>query len=175
LGYAEVQDLDEIRSTAESDEEQIARLEVPVHGAAAVRVRERIAGLDDDARSKLRSDGTTAKARRKRLALEVLHHDVRRARTVARDVHDADHVGALDARRRTRLAQQASLRVRSQAAFRAKQLYRAELAEVGVWCAHDTSHAARAEYPLDQVAPTDQRARGRPGVDDLAASLAQFH
>ena len=48
LGDAKVEDLDEITPTAVGDEEQVARLQVAVHGARAVRFRQRLAGLDDD-------------------------------------------------------------------------------------------------------------------------------
>ena len=89
------------------------------------------------------------------LAIEVFHHDVRRAVRERADVRDARHVLAVDLRGRARLAREARGEVGLGGAGGEEELESDALLELEVRRGDDDPHASHPEQALDAVLPRD--------------------
>ena len=115
-----------------------------------MRVRERVAGLEDPAHDARRRLGALALQLASEVAaFQILHDEVGLASVEAAKIEDAAHVLALDLRRRAPLAEEAlgaTLR-----ALAEEKLDRHALVELEVPRRDDDAHASAPEHALDTV------------------------
>src|SRR3954467_13666890 len=127
-----------------------------MHDAGGVRFRDRLHGFEDVADGF--RDGQRAAPEQLLLevvALEQLHHHVRRALLERTHVDDAADVLALHARGSPTLAAKTRRRLTLLEDVRVQELERDRLIELEVPGPDDEAHAAGTEQTIDAVPPAD--------------------
>jgi hypothetical protein len=157
LGDAEVEHLDDLASVGRGREKQVGRLEIAVHDARAVRVRDGLEGLQREVDGPV--DGEEADASEQALevlALEQLHDDVGLATLERADVHDARDVLALEAGDGAGLAHEALDGLLVPEQVRGEHLHRHVEMEERVVGGNDRAHRTLTEDAFDAVLAVDQ-------------------
>jgi hypothetical protein len=122
-----------------------------VNDAERVGYGEPTADLQSDADRSLVRKRSPCEPRFETLAVEVLHHDVRRAVAGHVDVVDVHHMFADDRRRGARLASKALDRPRITQRLVDEQLDGDPLVQSLVTCGEDHPHASAPQHALDAV------------------------
>ena len=152
LGDAEVEDLDRELAIRPAHAEEVGGLEVPVDDAERVRVRDGLAGLEDEVDRLLdRQEATLLEPRREVESLEVVHHDVGTAVLQLPHVGHAGHVLSLDLGRRPGLLEKAADEDGLLEGLGQQELQRDPLVELEVMRGDDDAHPARPQDALDTV------------------------
>jgi hypothetical protein len=143
---------------AAARDHDVARLQVAVDDAAAVRGRQRRGDLGPVAQHLVGRQRASLKPRRKRLPFEVLHDQEVDAILVA-DVEQRADMGMGQGGDRTRLPVEAPSPLGIGGILRGKDLDRDVAAEPGIAGAVDLAHSALAERGGDLVRATESRCR----------------
>ena len=159
LGSAEVDDahlVDRRPADGGPDEEHVLGLEIAMHDVRGMRGAERVGELACDGGGLARrEEPAPSHARRERLTVEQLHHEVRRAIVELAEVVDGDDRRMTDRRRRAGLLEEARREHRVRREIAAQHLHREHAIELGVPHLVDGAHAALTKRRDHLVAMID--------------------
>ena len=163
LGDSEIEHLDARDRPFARRQKKVRRFDVAMNdpgrvggGEAERRLHQDVGGVGE------REPAFAPEPRGERLALEPFEDEVRRAIRELLDVEQLGDVGALEAARRLRFAQEAERALVGLRA-RAKELERDLAAEPHVVGGEDDPHPAFAEHAFDAVFAADDHARQKDG------------
>ena len=151
LGDAEVDDLEQRRSTRFLDDKDVVRLEIAVDDADRVRCRQTGAQLAHQRRDLGQGQATRLHALTQRAALQVLHDVVLAAAFQLADVEDVDEVDVANAADEPRLLQKARGRILLAHHLAAQDLDGGLVAQGAVLGGIDHAHATLADQRDDAV------------------------
>jgi hypothetical protein len=166
---AEVEQLDDLAAVGHAGEEEVRRLEIAMDHVRRVRVRQGLERLERVVDRLRRRQRPGAREHLEILALEVLHHEVRRAVRQHPRVHHAHDVLAGDAGDGGRLDGEAVQRLRRREHAREHRLQRDALPQDHVLRLVDDAHAALAGDAVDPIPARDHVTDERSAFGGLRA------
>jgi hypothetical protein len=162
-------EVEQLRDTAA--QHHVSRLQIAMHQAVRVRVRERFGDLHGDRDRFIRRQRAAHHAIGQRLALEVFHDEVIEI-AVAPDVVDAADIGMLEMRHRLRFTLESLARFRRHARAADDDLDRDRSIQTRIARAIHLAHAALADR-LDNLVGAESNAGGEDHSRSASAAASR--